>query len=296
MVYLSGSDGRRRRWLLLAIALFVRTPLEGQVRASELGTVSQTVDGTVLKVEYYRPSLRSRTPFGGIVHWDEKWTPGANWATTFEASRDVYVNGQRVPKGKYSIWLIPRQEGDWTAILHKEARRFHTQRPSEAGEQLRLSITPEKAPETETLTWFFPVVQGDAALLRMHWGTIAIPLRIRVDPTRPRALDAAKRAMYVGEYLFPARDGRPGDARVLRVSATGDGVRGRFEPALVPVFDEEVGLLPVAEHRFRLMVRVAGAVEAEEFYLQFRVTGGRATSVELQGLTDRPIRQGERVK
>jgi len=142
--------------------------------------VSQTIDSCVVTIEYSRPSLRGRTPFGSVVRWGTKWTPGANWATTFDVTRDVTLDGQPLPKGKYSVWMIPQETDDWTVIFHKDARRFHTQRSDSAGEQLRLAVHPEQGEEMETLAWYFPSVGGDSATLRMHWGTTMVPLRVRV--------------------------------------------------------------------------------------------------------------------
>src|SRR5512138_77827 len=68
------------------LALAGVAQLGAQVRASERGSVSQTVDGTVIEVDYGRPRLKGRIPFGGIVHWGEVWTPGANSATTLRVS------------------------------------------------------------------------------------------------------------------------------------------------------------------------------------------------------------------
>jgi len=167
----------------VAVVLLAATPLAAgeaqQPRASQLGTVSQTIDSCVVTIEYSRPSLRGRTPFGSVVRWGTKWTPGANWATTFDVTRDVTLDGQPLPKGKYSVWMIPQETDDWTVIFHKDARRFHTQRPDSAGEQLRLAVHPEQGEEMETLAWYFPYVQGDSATLRMHWGTTMVPLRVR---------------------------------------------------------------------------------------------------------------------
>ena len=59
------------------------------------------IDGTKITMEYSRPRARGRNPLFGTraVRWDEVWTPGANWATTFETTKDMTLNGRRVPKG-----------------------------------------------------------------------------------------------------------------------------------------------------------------------------------------------------
>ena len=67
--------------LALSLALPARAP--AQVRASEAASVSQTVDGTKITIEYSRPRGRARDSlFGKVVPWGEVWTAGANLATT----------------------------------------------------------------------------------------------------------------------------------------------------------------------------------------------------------------------
>ena len=109
--------------------------------ASEKGSVSQTIDGTTITVEYYRPVARGRTPFPDVVHWGRMWTPGANWATTFDVDKPIHLNGNAVPKGKYSVWMIPAPD-EWTVILNRDSKRFHTQPPSSSDEELRFTVKP----------------------------------------------------------------------------------------------------------------------------------------------------------
>ncbi len=55
-----------------ALLLGLSLPSDGaaQIRASERGSLSQTIDGTVISLDYARPQVRGRSPiFGGFVHW-----------------------------------------------------------------------------------------------------------------------------------------------------------------------------------------------------------------------------------
>lgn len=113
---------------LVVLPIAIPQPAHAQVRASERGSVSQIVDGTVIEVSYGRPRLRGRTAFGGIVHWGEMWTPGANWASTLRVTRDVRLNDQPVPAGSYSLWIVPTQD-QWTLYLHQAPKLYHLQRP-----------------------------------------------------------------------------------------------------------------------------------------------------------------------
>lgn len=156
-----------------------------QVRPSERGSVSQTVDGTTITIEYSRPVARGRdSVFGKVVHWGEVWTPGANWATTFDVDRDVRLADQAVARGRYSMWIVPRAEGDWTLFLSTRHRVFHTQRPDPNDAAVTVALTPQTAPHTEVLTWSFPLVSADGTTVQLQWGPVLVAARITVAPSR----------------------------------------------------------------------------------------------------------------
>ncbi len=163
--------------------------------------VSQTVAGTTIAVEYYRPVARGRgNLFGGVVQWGENWTPGANWATTVEVDHDVRVEGQPLPKGKYGLWIVVRPD-TWTVSFHRRARRFHTDRPDSTDEALRLTVRPDSGPHTEVLTFDFPEMAATHTILRLRWGTVVVPLRISaMAPPLGLIADPVVRRAYLGRY------------------------------------------------------------------------------------------------
>jgi hypothetical protein len=172
-----------RKAIFILLCLAMPQVVCGQVKLSEKATVSQVINGTTITIEYARPVARGRAGlFGTVVHWGETWTPGANWATTLETSRDIRLQGQRVPRGKYSVWMITARDSAWTVFLHKDARLFHTRRPRGTDDDVaRFRAQPVEAPFMEALMWYFPTIQRDSAVLRMHWGTTAIDLRVDTD-------------------------------------------------------------------------------------------------------------------
>jgi hypothetical protein len=148
---------------------------------SEHAVTAQTVAGTTITVEYYRPQARGRDPlFGKVVKWGEHWTPGANWATTIELDHDVLVNGAALPKGKYAVWTVV-QPDRWTVEFRRQWHKFHVPPPSDSSDvQLQLSVRPENGPHTEALTFDFPAVGPGGTTLRFRWGTVAVSFEITI--------------------------------------------------------------------------------------------------------------------
>jgi hypothetical protein len=153
-------------------------PLD-QVSKSQAAAIGQRVATTEITITYSRPVARGRQIFGALVPYEQIWTPGADQATAVTFSRNVQVNEHPLTKGSYSIWTIPRA-ANWTVIFNKAAKAYHDHYPGEQQEALRLDVRPEEGPHVETLSFSFPVVEGKDAVLRLEWGTIRVPLAIRV--------------------------------------------------------------------------------------------------------------------
>jgi hypothetical protein len=153
---------------------------------SERGTVSQMVAFTEISVAYGRPVARGRALFGALVPWDSVWHPGADSATRIRFSHDVLLEGHQLRAGEYSLWLIPRETKPWTLIVSRAAHVFHKPYPGERFDVLRVDVAPEQVSAVESFTIYFPMVLRDEAVMRLHWGTTAVPIKIKAGykPTR----------------------------------------------------------------------------------------------------------------
>lgn len=60
-----------------------------------------------------------RTIFGGIVPYGEHWRTGANSASHFSTTKDIYIAGNKVPAGEYTLFSIPEENGG-TLIINKQ--------------------------------------------------------------------------------------------------------------------------------------------------------------------------------
>ena len=194
--------------IMLSSALVLALPVGAQVRASEKAVVSQTIDGTTLTVEYSRPRSRGRDPIFGTkaVKWGETWTPGANWATTFDIDKPVKLDGHPVAKGKYSVWMVVRQDGNWTVVLDPKAHRYHMDPPDSTANQIRIPVHVIAIPFTDVLTWSMPELRMDGGKLAMDWERARVTMDVTVEPSLTMTLPAEEARQYLGEYTFSERD------------------------------------------------------------------------------------------
>jgi DUF2911 family protein len=276
-------------------ALFVLLPVvasgrvSAQSLASPFGTVSQKIDSTVVTIEYYRPSVRGRAIFGALVKWGEVWTPGANWATTLEVTHDVRIEGQPLPKGKYSLWMIPAVKPDsWTVVVNRAARRFHVIRPDKKEDELRLRVATDSAPHLEVLTFSFPVVTRTGATLAFQWAGTMAPMRLEIVSSRPAIAAAHPWSSYAGVYEL----GAAGSAIRYEVIERAGGLWVRTAPDAVEVgLDTEFDLLPAGGDTFHPRQYKNGkliGVEADELIV-FRLDGARATGFEVRGIAENKV-------
>lgn len=272
---------------------------DAQIRASERGSVEQTLDGTTITVDYARPTARGRDLFGGVVPFDIVWTPGANWATTLETDRDIQINGVEVAAGAYSVWMTPRNGDDWLLTLNDDTELFHFQKPDPSLGTYQIEVEAQKGAHVEMLTWAFPAVTGDVARLEMQWGETRTPLEIVVEPTRPVALEADERALYLGSYplqIVPGI-GWPTEAE-MRVTEGADGMlRGWMSFPFHPGDELTFDMIPAGPDRFHAGLYRDGKLFNVEVGVsfEFAVAGGQS-ALTLRGVEGSPFGTGERAK
>jgi hypothetical protein len=286
---------------ILALLLLLPLPAGAQIRGSELASLSQTIDGTRLVVEYSRPRARGRDTLFGTraVHWGEVWTPGANWATTLDVSRNVKLNGQPVPKGKYSVWMVVRKGADWTVILEPKPRIFHMDPPDSSAAQIRFSAHPEPVPFTEVLTWSMPALRADGGTLVMQWERLRVPIDVEVEPSLVTTLPAAEAAPYLGRYRWTDVDstGKPQKEYEFIVTHEDGTLKGRYDPE-EPYF-KKFALIRIAPDWF-----VPGLYDKQgkiyevlkpDLVFEFTRAGNRVTGLVMRDEDDRVDSRATRI-
>jgi Protein of unknown function (DUF2911) len=98
-----------------------------------------------IAISYAQPAVKGRKVWGDLVPFDKVWRTGANEATTIEFSKDVKVEGKALKAGKYALFTIPTEGGDWTIIFNKTAKQWGSYDYKEADDALRVKVKAGKA-------------------------------------------------------------------------------------------------------------------------------------------------------
>lgn len=135
---------------VLALGLIYTAGLQAQdeKRKSPPMETNATVGDAKISITYSAPSVKGRTIFGDLLEWGEMWRTGANEATIFEVSKDISVEGNTLPAGKYALFTIPNAD-KWTIILNSVYDQWGAYDYDQAKDVVRVDVTPSN---TDTVT------------------------------------------------------------------------------------------------------------------------------------------------
>jgi hypothetical protein len=163
-----------------------------QVRASLKASVMQVLGvDTEITITYSRPGVKGRKIWGELVPYglapgnryskDQPypWRAGANENTTIEFGKDILVEGEALPAGKYGIHMIP-SEKDWIIIFSKNNSAWGSFQYNQEEDALRVTVTPVKAPHKEWMVFGFEDLAGTSATAYLHWEELKVPFKIKL--------------------------------------------------------------------------------------------------------------------
>ncbi len=145
-------------------------------RPSPPAKVTQKLNsGVTVIIDYSQPAVKGRTigkdlePMKGQV-----WRTGANEATVFEIDKDVTINGQKLPAGKYGLFSIDNG-AEWTIIFNKTWKQWGAYSYKDKDDALRITCkeaTPASSSERMTFT-----VAADGTV-NLAWGNRGFSFKI----------------------------------------------------------------------------------------------------------------------
>jgi hypothetical protein len=165
---------------------------QNQVRKSLKASVTQRLGiDTDITIEYSRPGVKGRKIWGELVPYGLApgnkyskgkpfpWRAGANENTTIEFNKDILIEGNALPAGKYGIHMIP-SEKNWVIIFSKNNSAWGSYAYNQEEDALRITVTPVKAPHQEWMLFGFDDLAGTSATAFLHWEELKLPFKIEL--------------------------------------------------------------------------------------------------------------------
>jgi hypothetical protein len=112
----------RIRFGLIAATLALGAAVSAQEPAPR-ETVTASVGGKKVSVEYGRPALKGRTldALIGQLPAERIWRAGSDQVTTLTTETALMIGDKKVPAGKYSVYVHAPEKGEWSLILNGDA-------------------------------------------------------------------------------------------------------------------------------------------------------------------------------
>ena len=145
------------------------------LKGSPHRTAMATVNGTHVHIEYSSPGVKGRVVWGGLVAYDKVWVTGAHKATSVQFSKDVTINGQKIPAGQYAFFTIPGKE-KWIIILNTRYDQHLADDYNEKEDLVRVEVKPEEHDLVQRLTYAVNKIDDKSGEIVMQWEKIVIRL------------------------------------------------------------------------------------------------------------------------
>jgi tetratricopeptide (TPR) repeat protein len=176
-------------------------------QASPKARIMQTIGLTEVTVEYNAPGVKDREVWGKLVPYNQIWRTGANEATTIHFNHDIWINTEKVPAGKYSLYTLPVNENIWYVVLNKDTTLWGAEGYDEALDQLRVRITTSPAEFHERLVFSFSNLTDNSANLNLNWERlrISIPIQTEVEQLAMEGIREALEKAAEDDWLIYAQ-------------------------------------------------------------------------------------------
>ncbi|WP_240049445.1 DUF2911 domain-containing protein [Mucilaginibacter psychrotolerans] len=136
-------------------------------------SVSAKVAGATITINYGSPSVRGRKVFGELEPFGKVWRAGANEATVFTTSKDITIEGKKLPAGTYGFFAIPT-ETTWTIIFNKVAKQWGAYKYDESQDALRVTVKPVASAMNERLVY---KINGKG--FSLNWDKLSVPVSVK---------------------------------------------------------------------------------------------------------------------
>jgi len=198
-------------FLFISYATFAQYQIGLIPRLSPEKTVSAKLNYTNIEIAYGSPKVRGRKVWGTMIPYDKIWRAGADYATTIEISHEITIQDQELPKGKYSMFLIPSKDDEWEVVFNKVHRQWGAFDYDENENILSVFATPTSNTFQEELNYEIQDLGLGSGKISFQWENLKLDLSINtsfIDQLKMQVVtraDTLPNALKFAPYLQGAQ-------------------------------------------------------------------------------------------
>lgn len=147
-------------------------------RPSPPATATATISsGATITINYSQPALKGRAIGKDVEPKEGKiWRAGANEATTFQVDKDVKIEGETLPAGKYAFFTINKGD-EWTLIFNKtwDTWGAYDYEKNKQNDALQVKVKAGKSGNAMERLTYLVDKSGKVSLV---WGTLKVDFNV----------------------------------------------------------------------------------------------------------------------
>ncbi len=139
-------------------------------------------NGTTITLTYGSPGVWGRTVGKDLDPMEDSvWRAGANEATTFAIDKDVTIEGQKLPAGRYALFTI-KHGNEWTLIFNKVWNTWGAYSYKQNMAQDALKVKVQQSPSNSGSTYYNErlkyVIDPEGGNVFMMWGPVVLMFKV----------------------------------------------------------------------------------------------------------------------
>jgi len=139
---------------------------------------SVTINGKTMSVKYSAVSANGRKIFGEVVPFNQVWQISNGSPATFHTDADLAFKGFVVPKGDYTLYVLPIDATNWQLIVNKQMGPAYD--PKFDVGRMAMTVTEAPAP-IETCRLSVVKTAATAAKIEIAWENIVASAKFNPD-------------------------------------------------------------------------------------------------------------------
>ncbi|MEO9483499.1 MAG: DUF2911 domain-containing protein [Ekhidna sp.] len=148
---------------------------------SKYAKVEQHIGFTEISIEYSRPNIGGRNLFGEMIPYGKIWRTGANANTKIQFSKDVFLEGNLLKKGKYALYTIPDKDS-WTIVINSDTTLWGHYGYKDSLDVVRFKVTPTTSSNNiESMLFSFRDLTQLGGFIDLEWGNFQVPIKLEID-------------------------------------------------------------------------------------------------------------------